>query len=165
MITTLKTVKYNLQKNTKGEVSTPKYYLLRLLLIIKTVRHNKSVLNLFVLQISSLKYRWLRVQWTRRVAAVDHRAYGFGSAQFGQIEHHLRPPSSYQTDWCMRGAGFGHRFKLLWVDLWEDSRLKSEVLAFRSRFTRFLISRNFWFSSRERARWRAWISSLSVDVI
>ena len=37
--------------------------------------------------------------------------------------------------------------------------------AFRSRFTWFLIFRNYWLSPRERARWRAWISSLSVDVI
>ena len=27
----------------------------------------------------------------------------------------------------MRGAGFGHRSKLLWVDLWEDSRLDISV--------------------------------------
>ena len=38
----------------------------------------------------------------------------------------LRPRVSH-TDWCMRGTGFGQGSKLLWVNLWEDSRLDISV--------------------------------------
>ena len=60
----------------------------------------KVFLNLFVLQIGSLKYLW-RQQIMELVA--------FGPLQFGQIEHYSRPSSSRTVTWCLELLEPQHR--------------------------------------------------------